>query len=436
MRPPAARLGRVSVAAALALLLGAVCAVVLLSSGTRTGAQLSSQTLQPAPSARATAGNARSHARNLRPPAPLGAALRNQLDGIVHRAAARMHAVAVTGALVRCGRTIWADATGRLAIGSTRRAGNGTLFVLNSAAKTFVATMTMQEIQAGRLSLSTRLSRFYPYLPNARAITIRMLLNMTSGLPDYLNNPRIEWTIAHRPRHRWTVRQVLTGLGTGLGTPRFLPGRQFAYSDTNYIALGGILARITGRPIEQDLQQLIAQPLGLTAATFMPTPGALARAGRPYLITRSGRLISKWVPGYGVSSAVWGPVFTDGGLATSSVDLARFANALLAGRLVSSRAVRQMTHIGPGDYGFGIRGNRLDGTVWLGHRGYFGGYEAEDWSDPAQQLTFAAATNVQPIGGAPVLDPVWAAIVRAYERRNPHPAPCEPPWPVSSPRRA
>ena len=141
-------------------------------------------------------------------------------------------------------------------------------------------------------------------------------------------------------------------------------------------------------------------------------------------------------PGYGVSSGVWGPVFTDGGLATSSVDLARFANALLGGQLVSATTVREMTRIGRGDYGFGLRGHPLDGHVWLGHRGYFGGYEAEDWSDPARQLTFAAATNVQPVGTGPVLDSLWAAIVRAYERRNPSPAPRESTWPVNPARRA
>ncbi len=418
--------------------LGAVCVIVLLTPGGPAGAQLSSQTSRPTPPPRTPlfAQATRPQTETLPSPAPAEPSLQRALDATLRAAAARIHAPALTAALVRCGRVVWTDATGRLAVGSPRRANNGTLFVLASAAKTFVATMIMEEIQAGRLSLSTRLSRFYPYLPNAAGISVQMLLNMTSGLPDYLNNPRIAWTITHRPRHHWTVRQVLTGLGTGLGRPRFLPGHGFAYSDTNYIVLGGILEQITGSSIERDLQQLIARPLGLTAATFVPTPAALARAAHPYLLGRNGQLSSKWIPGYGVSSGVWGPVFTDGGLATSSVDLARFANALLGGQLVSATTVREMTRIGRGDYGFGLRGHPLDGHVWLGHRGYFGGYEAEDWSDPARQLTFAAATNVQPVGTGPVLDSLWAAIVRAYERRNPSPAPCESTWPVNPARRA
>ena len=347
---------------------------------------------------------------------------RSGLDGVLgaalRAARSRIHAPAATAAVVVCGRVVWADATGVLDLRSKRPADNDSLFVLNSAAKTVVATMVMQEIQDGHLSLDTRLSQFYPWLPNAGQISVRMLLNMSSGLPDYLYNPQIEWMIRHEPRHHWTVDQVLTGLGTGLGLPRFLPGRAYQYSDTNYIVLGAILERITHRSIQRDFQQLIARPLGITSATFVPTRAAKARMAHPYLRARNGSLTSQWIPGFGVSTAVWGPVFTDGGLASSSLDLARFANALLSGRLVRPRAVAQMAAIGPGDYGFGIRGRPFDGRYWLGHRGYFGGFEVEDWSDPSRQLTIAVATNLQIAGSQPTSTLIWKAIAGAYDRAH------------------
>ena len=346
-------------------------------------------------------------------------ALGRVLAAALRTARNRLHAPAATAAVVMCGRVVWADATGVLDLRSKRPATNDTLFILNSAAKTFVATMVMQEIQNGHLSLGTRLSRFYPWLPNARHITVRMLLNMTSGLPDYLYDPRIDRVMDHQPRHHWTVDQVLTGLGAGLGGPSFLPGRGFQYSDTNYIVLGAILERITHRSIERDLQQLIASPLAITSATFVPTPAAKALMAHPYLLSRNGSLTSPWILGFGVSSAVWGPVFTDGGLAASSLDLARFANALVGDRLVGATAVRQMTQIGRGDYGFGMRERSFDGLPWLGHRGYFGGFEAEDWSDPSRQLTIAVATNLQIKGGGPTSTEIWEAITRAYDRQNP-----------------
>ena len=345
-------------------------------------------------------------------------ALGGVLDGALRAARHRLRAPAVTAAVVVCGRVVWAGATGVLDLGSKRPATDRSLFVLNSAAKTFVATMVMQEIQAGHLSLGTRLSRFYPWLPNARQITVRMLLNMTSGLPDYLYNARIDWVMDHQPRHHWTVDQVLTGLGTGLGTPKFLPGRGFEYSDTNYIVLAAILEQITHTSIEHDFQGLIARPLGITSATFVPSAPAKALIAHPYVRSRDGSVASRWIPGFGVAPAVWGPVFTDGGLASSSLDLARFANALLGGRLVDESAVRQMAHIGRGDYGFAMRARSFDNHYWLGHRGYFGGFEAEDWTDPARQLTIAVATNLQTSGGTPTSTDIWQAITRAYDHQN------------------
>jgi D-alanyl-D-alanine carboxypeptidase len=340
------------------------------------------------------------------------------LDATLRAARSRIHAPAATAAVVVCGRVVWADAAGVLDLGSNRPATNQSLFILNSAVKTVVAAMVMLEIQHGHLSLGTRLSQFYPWLPDASQISVRMLLNMTSGLPDYLYNPRIDSMIDHRPRHHWTVDQVLTGLGTGLGPPKFPPGREYQYSDTNYIVLGAILERITHSSIERDFQQLIAKPLGITSATFIPTSAAKAHIAHPYLLYRNGSLASRWIPGFGVSSAVWGPVFTDGGLATSSLDLAWFANALLGGRLASATAVRQMTRIGRGDYGFGVRDRSFDGHFWLGHRGYFGGFEAEDWSDPSRQLTIAVATNLQIVGGEPTSTDIWRDIARTYDRQS------------------
>lgn len=345
-------------------------------------------------------------------------ALGRTLDGVLRAARSRLNAPAVTAAVVVCGHVVWAGATGVLEWGSTRPADNSSLFVVNSAVKTVVAAMVMREIQDGHLSLDTPLSQFYPWLPNASQITVRMLLNMTSGLPDYLKNRRVDWVMDHQPRHHWTVDQILTGLGTGLGSPRVAPGRAFDYSDTNYIVLGAILEQITHRSIQRDFEQLIARPLGITSATFVPTRAAKTRMAHPYVIYRDGTLHSKWIPGFGLSTAVWGPVFTDGGLAASSLDMARFANALFDDRLVDAAEVSQMTQIGPGGYGFGIRDRIYDGHLWLGHRGYFQGFEAEDWSDPSRQLTIAVSTNVQINGAAPTSSQIWRAIARACDREK------------------
>jgi CubicO group peptidase (beta-lactamase class C family) len=111
-------------------------------------------------------------------------------------------------------------------------------------------------------------------------------------------------------------------------------------------------------------------------------------------------------------------VFTDGGLASSSLDLAWFGNALLGGRLVTPAAVQQMAHIGRGDYGFGMRRRSFDGHYWLGHRGYFGGFEVEAWTDPSRQLTIAVATNLQIIGSPATSTRIWTALARTYDAQR------------------
>jgi D-alanyl-D-alanine carboxypeptidase len=356
-------------------------------------------------------------------------ALSAALDSALRTARIDAHAPAATAAVVACGRVVWAGAAGVLDVRSRRPVKNSSLFILNSAVKSVVATMIMQEVQHGHLSLATRLSKFYPQLPNADRITVRMLLDMTSGLPDYLGNPRIEWTIRHLPRHHWTIDQILTGLGTGLGPPAFPPGREYQYSDTNYIVLGGILERITHTTIERDFQRLIARPLDITSATFIPTAAAKSQMAHPYILYSDGLLADQWITGFGISTAVWGPVFTDGGMAGSTLDLAKFSNALLGGRLVSMAAVRQITHLIAGNYGFGVRGRAFDGHQWLGQAGIFGGYQAQGWSDPARQLTIAVAINVQQPGQGLTSNRTWRQIVQAYDHQTAATASCRLPRP-------
>src|SRR5690349_19966203 len=101
----------------------------------------------------------------------------------------------------------------------------------------------------------------------------------------------------------------------------------------------------------------------MTSATFVNTQAARALMAHPYLLSRNGSLTSEWIPGFGVSTAVWGPVFTDGGLASSSLDLARFGYALQGGRLVTASALRQMTQISRCDYGFGMRDRSFGGHI-------------------------------------------------------------------------
>src|SRR5262249_41560170 len=125
------------------------------------------------------------------------------------------------------------------------------------------AALVMSAIEAGRLSLETSISSFYPQLPNASSMTIAQLLRHTSGLGEYTDAVRFAELAAQRNR-RWTRDQVI-----GLIEPaQFTPGARFAYTNSNYVVLGGVLEQITGAAIESLFQERIARPLELSNSTF------------------------------------------------------------------------------------------------------------------------------------------------------------------------
>ena len=336
-----------------------------------------------------------------------------RLDTALSQSRIAVDAPAATATVMACGRVVWSGASGLYATGSRRAVTPSTRFILASATKTVTATMIMQQVQAGRLSLQTRLAAFYPQLPNAGQITLRMLLNHTSGLADYFKNPRINSIINNQPRHRWKRQEVISGIGR----PQFRPGARYLYTNTNYVVLGGILERVTGRSIESNFRRRVAGPAGMRQSTFTYRPARSSMFPHPYEQSGDGSLTDDWVPGYGISADYWGPVWTDGGLASTSADLARFGQALFAGRLVSRRTLARMTAVGPNDYGLGIYDQRFDGHRWLGHDGDYAGYESENWTDPARHVTVAVTTDLTEADSAPYAasDRIWRAVVAAYD---------------------
>jgi D-alanyl-D-alanine carboxypeptidase len=240
-----------------------------------------------------------------------------------------------------------------------------------------------------------------------------MLLNHTSGLADYFNNSRISFLIDNRPHHHWTRPEVIAAIGK----PQFPPGARYLYTNTNYVVLGGILQRVTGRSVEANFRRSVARPAGMNLSTFTYLPARSDWFPHPYETNNDGSLLDDWTPGLGISADYWGPVWTDGGLASTATDLARFGQALFRGRLVKPGTLAEMTIMGPNDYGLGIYDQRFDSHRWVGHDGDYGGFESEDWTDPARKITVAVTTDLEESSRAAdtASDRIWRAVVRAYD---------------------
>lgn len=171
-------------------------------------------------------------------------------------------------------------------------------FRVQSLTKTFTATAIFMAVGRGQLSLDDTIEQYVPGVPNGTKITIRQMMMMQSGLPDYNSNigvigPYMIWP--SNPNYSETyLLQIIRTL-----TPLFAPGTGYAYSNTNYVLLGAVLHAITGRPIRNIVLEDIIAPLGLTETywplptqTAMPAPAAINDARNVEFLGAAGAIVS------------------------------------------------------------------------------------------------------------------------------------------------
>jgi D-alanyl-D-alanine carboxypeptidase len=268
--------------------------------------------------------------------------------------------------------------------------------------------MTMKLIEEGFISLDETIGRYLPELPRSEKITVRMLLNHTSGLQDYLNNPEIERKLAD-PYYVWTREEVLGSVKRVV----FEPGSAYGYSNTNFVALGTIIELASRNSVAALFRKVILEPLALRHAYFDPDPGAAPSFAHGYVI-RANNPVDTFPPDGSVPTGIWGSVWTDGGLATNSADIAVFTDAYLGGRLLKKETMETVLDFGRYDYGLGVSLWRGSGRAWWGHSGGYYGYEAESWTDLSRNLTIAVCVNSsEPSGSA---DRIWRLLEAAYTK--------------------
>ena len=279
---------------------------------------------------------------------------------------------------------------------SQRPATPQTLFATASTGKLVTAELVMELVQRHKLSLRTRLSRFYPRLPNARRITIRMLLNHTSGLSEYFDDPRINRIIAAEPTHRWKRSEVIRAIRKSV----FRPGARFQYTNSNYVVFGGVIEKLARRSFERAFRARVAARVGMPSSTTTYDPARSGLFAHPYFLGGGG-LHDGFVPGVGIPADYWGTVWTDGGLASTAADMARFGDGLFEGRLLRRATLRLMTRVGRSSaYGLGVQAMRFAGRRWLGHNGAYNGYGAEVWNDASRGVTVVVLSNASGHVGA------------------------------------
>ncbi|GAA2586404.1 MULTISPECIES: serine hydrolase domain-containing protein [Streptomyces] len=285
------------------------------------------------------------------------------------------------------GDRVWRGAAGVADVDTGRPVTADMRHRVGSVTKTFTAAAVLRQVERGRIGLDTPIGAYLADLvPGARgdAVTVRMLLNHTSGLAEYL--PRVYTSLKAFPAladtgpeslddHRFTRFDPVELIGAGVdapavGAPGGAPG---LYSNTNYLLLGQLLARVTGTTAERCITRDVIERAGLRD-TELPTG--------PYVATPHSRIYEAWFGmidpprDYSVYDMSWvGPAAS---LISTVADLNRFYGLLLAGEIVGPASLEQMRRTVPVvaqdgrtiDYGLGLHPAEAPGqdTFW-GHGG-------------------------------------------------------------------
>lgn len=286
-------------------------------------------------------------------------------------------------------------------------------FRVGSATKAFVATVVLQLVGEGKLALGDTVERWLPKLvPNGRSITVRQLLNHTSGLFDYAEDPRVLGpTLSRIPTRVWAPLE-LVAIATS-HAPLFAPGARWAYSNTNYFLLGLIVEAATRQPLEAQLRNRIFTPLHLRGTSFDTKPRIAGRYARGYeSVAGSGlRDVGSISP-----SIYWAA----GAVVSTADDLARFFRELLRGRLLRPellRAMRTTVAVTPfQQYGLGLYRNRAPcgGSPFWGHGGGAPGYSTEALIRQDGRRQFVLLVNTSESLSARAQETHFRALALAY----------------------
>ena len=260
-----------------------------------------------------------------------------------------------------------------------------------SITKTFTATAVLQQVRAGRLSLGDRLSRYVKGVPNGRRITIRQLLAMRSGLYDYTSDPAFNRRFEADPTMAWSPQDALAIVRRH--KPVFAPGARTQYADSNYVLLGLILEKVTGRSVQSLITNGIIRPLGLTQTSFpttppLPTPFAHGYYAGPDSMAATITDVTAINP-----TVAW----TAGAMVSTIGDLQTWGRELLRGALIGRKLQRERLRLGtipnngpPVGYGLGI----LRFGDWLGHDGAIFGFSSETFQDRTTGAQIVVVTNL------------------------------------------
>jgi CubicO group peptidase (beta-lactamase class C family) len=279
---------------------------------------------------------------------------------------------------------------------------------------TYITTMLLELVdqQPEAVRLNDKLSRFLPGIPGAGQVTLKNLANMTSGYQDFVYEPEVLHGVNLNPFRQWTAEERIQ---IGVSKPLwFDPGKNWAYSHTNYVILGRVLEKITGMPLSEAMQKYIFVPMGLRQTQSIDTPQIPDPVMHSFSSERREDLrIPKDVLFY-EEATYWDPSWTTAEGAVQITDITDFSKSMEVvgnGTLLSPHSHAEQ--VGPNLVGLGHTQDHCEpcrqntaafnyglGVVnlgpWIAQSKSFAGSGATVGYLPAARLTISVVTTYTP----------------------------------------
>ena len=329
-----------------------------------------------------------------------------RVQAVVERIVARPEAVGLSVAVAKSDEIILDRGFGKADLEWNLPADETAVFRIGSVTKQFTAAAIMKLAEQGKLSLDDPLSGYVPeFDTGGRTVTIRQLLNHTSGIPSYTSQPEFISKYAPRELSDEELLAIVAGVDFD-----FEPGEKWNYSNTGYYLLGMVAAKASGKPFEVFLRDEFFEPLGLTRTYYGADRAIVPRRAQGYEYHSGSRQfandepISMNVPG--AAGAIW----------STAGDLVRWQIALTDGRAVSPASydemIRSTAPTGQGDtrYGFGLMLSGEGEGLRITHGGGIPGFNSTLSYLPAQGLRTAVISNSDGIPATVVEDQIIAAL--------------------------
>ncbi|MGM2817240.1 serine hydrolase domain-containing protein [Bacillus cereus group sp. Bce001] len=314
---------------------------------------------------------------------------------------------------VKNGETSWAYASGEGNIERNHKVDADSAFRIGSTTKTFVATVVLQLVGEKKLSLDDTVEKWLPGLIKGNGydgskITIRQLLNHTSGIADYLT-PDLKEKLIENPSENYTAEQLISR------ALQLEPVKGWSYSNTNMVIVGLIIQKVTGETYAEQIQKRIINPLSLKETVLPGSSMDIPKKNARGYLNTGDKL---------VDITLFNPSFANasGEMISTGEDMTTFFRALLGGKLLTPEMQKEMvTHTVDtplGKYGLGIHATKLpDGTEVWGHGGGIPGFT--NFAGGTKDGQHVISININVLGTEKQINNILASEFAAKSKKEP-----------------